>query len=157
VFSLSQTSGYAIFALGCMEGPGGRLVLSKDIAKRTSIPLPYLQKLLHQLSAGGLIVSRRGYQGGWLLARQPSEINLLEVAKAVDPELATPRCLIGLKQCSDETACPVHHLWIVERERIYRLLAGATLADIEGRPITGLIPAGPQTKVNKPRARRIGR
>jgi Mrp family chromosome partitioning ATPase len=60
MFSLSQTTGYAILALGLLHKSGDRLVLAKDITQRTQIPLPYLSKILNALTRTGLIVGKSG-------------------------------------------------------------------------------------------------
>ena len=97
---LSQTTGYAILALSCLEeGDGENWILVKDIATCTGIPKPYLSKILHSLQGSGLIRAKRGYRGGFALARPSSRINLLEIAAAVegasDP-WSTPR-----KRCAE--------------------------------------------------------
>jgi Rrf2 family transcriptional regulator, iron-sulfur cluster assembly transcription factor len=54
-----------------------------DIAQRQSLPAPYLEKLLIELRRGGLVRSLRGVQGGYQLARSPSQISLGQILEAV--------------------------------------------------------------------------
>jgi Rrf2 family transcriptional regulator, iron-sulfur cluster assembly transcription factor len=54
-----------------------------DIAQRQSLPAPYLEKLLIELRRGGLVRSMRGVQGGYQLARSPSQISLGQILEAV--------------------------------------------------------------------------
>jgi Rrf2 family transcriptional regulator, iron-sulfur cluster assembly transcription factor len=54
-----------------------------DIAQRQSLPAPYLEKLLIELRRGGLVKSLRGVQGGYQLARSPSQISLGQILEAV--------------------------------------------------------------------------
>ncbi len=63
MLSLSQTTGYAILALGCLERSGTQWILARDIASRAGIPLPYLSKILHALVRPGLIHAKRGHRG----------------------------------------------------------------------------------------------
>lgn len=130
MLSLSQTTGYAILALSCLEQEGGRLMLAREIAERTSIPKPYLSKILHALGQAGLIVSKRGYRGGVALSRSPASITLMEVAEAVVGHEWRPRCLLGLAECSDERACPMHEFWRAHREQIQEQLRNVTLSQV---------------------------
>jgi len=57
------------------------------LAEAESIPANYLVQILNELRNAGLIVSKRGKQGGYALARKPSQINLVEIVCAVDPEM----------------------------------------------------------------------
>ncbi len=76
MLSLNQTTGYAILALAYLEQSPGRPRLAKDIAAATGVPLPYLSKLLHALTRTGLIHGKRGYRGGFTLAKPTSQISL---------------------------------------------------------------------------------
>jgi Rrf2 family protein len=130
MFSLSQTTGYTVMALGCLEGIGGRWVLAKDVAQSTGIPLPYLSKILHALSQTGLVRSKRGYRGGFALARPADQISLLDIAEAVEGPEWLPQCLLGLTNCSKHQSCPTHQFWQEERQRIRQELGRITLQDV---------------------------
>ena len=127
---LSQTTGYAILALSCLSQAVGRLVLAKDIAACTGIPLPYLSKILHALHRSGLVHGKRGYRGGFMLARPPAEVSLLEVAEALEGKNWLPHCLIGLDNCDPEHRCPTHDFWTTERAKIEQELRRVGLNDV---------------------------
>lgn len=131
MLSFSQTTGYAILALSCIGSWKGDWVLSRTIHECTGVPMPYLRKILFQLSRTGLIETKRGYQGGFCLERAPGEVSLLEVIRAVEPERASD-CLLGLAGCSDATPCPVRSFWKREQARIEANLERLTLADAAG-------------------------
>lgn len=59
----------------------------EDLAKAEEIPSNYLVQILNELRNGGLILSRRGKQGGYALAKPPKEISLYDIVNAVDGEL----------------------------------------------------------------------
>ncbi|MEX0326760.1 MAG: Rrf2 family transcriptional regulator [Puniceicoccaceae bacterium] len=59
----------------------------EDLAKAESIPSNYLVQILNELRTAGLITSKRGKQGGYALARNPSEISLYDIMKAVEGEV----------------------------------------------------------------------
>ena len=56
----------------------------RDIAERTGLPQPYLEQILLALKGAGLVRSKRGVGGGYVLARDPEEIKLSEIVSAVD-------------------------------------------------------------------------
>jgi Rrf2 family protein len=140
MLSLSQTTGYAILALSCLVGDEDRWVLSKDIAATTGIPGPYLSRVLHALGQSGLIRAKRGYRGGFALARPASRISLLDVAEAVEGRDWKAPCLLGLTSCAQIRACPTHTFWTRELARIERELRKTTLAQVGGfaRPSGGV-------------------
>jgi Rrf2 family transcriptional regulator, iron-sulfur cluster assembly transcription factor len=130
MLSLSQTTGYAILALGFLQECGGRLVLAKDINSSTGIPLPYLSKILNALARTGLIVGKRGYQGGFSLSRPADEISLFDVAEAVEGHDWLPTCMLGLSDCTAKPLCPTHAFWMAERAKIEKELRRMTLTDV---------------------------
>ena len=127
---LSQSAGYAILALSCLEDPGGSPVLVQDVAVWIGAPGPYLSKVFHALGKAQLVTTKRGRNGGVTLARPAREITLETIAVAVDGEDWKESCLLGLSTCSDERACPVHAFWTAERKRIQAELQQTTLADV---------------------------
>lgn len=127
---LSQSAGYAVLAMSCLEDPGGQPVLVQDVAAWTGAPGPYLAKIFSALARGGLVVGKRGNQGGVILARPAREITLSELAEVLDGSGWRANCLLGLVECSDERACPVHAFWKTEREKIHDELSAVTLADV---------------------------
>lgn len=131
MLALPQTVGHAILALSCLESCGtDDWRLAKDVAACTAVPLPYLSKILHALGRSGLVRAKRGYRGGFSLARPAGEISLRQVADAIDPKVMEPRCILGLAICSDERACPAHARWSVERRKLEKLLDQVTVADV---------------------------
>jgi len=130
MLSLSHSTGYAILALSCLDDPGGRLVLVRDVAKCARIPKPYLSKILNSLVRSGLIRAKRGYKGGVILARPAAEITVLEVAEAVSRKGRRWGCLFGLPNCHRHVRCPTHRFWVAECRRIVTKLRQVTLAEM---------------------------
>lgn len=129
MFTLSQTTGYAIKALACIAAESGASQI-RDIAERTEISVSYLAKVIHRLGSGGLVESRRGNKGGIWLAREADEITLLQISEAVDGESQFTSCILGLDACSDARACPAHEFWKSVRISIRQKLESTTLADV---------------------------
>jgi len=138
VLPLSQTTGYAVRALRCLDEPGGQPVLVETIAEFTGIPRSYLSKLIHRLAKQGLVVARRGHHGGVVLAKPSHEITLEDLSVAIDGTAWRQRCLLGLMGCSHETPCVLHDYWGEMREDILARLKGVTLADMDRHHDSGV-------------------
>jgi Rrf2 family protein len=104
----------------------------RDIAERTGLPQPYLEQILLALKGAGLVRSKRGVGGGYVLARSPDQIQLSEVISAVDG----PITLGDFGQphqdgaCDHEGQCVLLAIWDVAGESMRRHLAGYTLASV---------------------------
>ena len=72
----------AVFDLATQ--PGGEPIRIADIAKRRKIPQKFLELILSNLKQGGFVESRRGADGGYLLARNPTQIMVGEIIRHVD-------------------------------------------------------------------------
>ncbi len=127
---MTQSTGYAITALGHVATNGGKAQFIKDIAEATNLPHPYLAKIIHTLARRGLVVTRRGVGGGVALARPPEMITLLDIAQALDDPLLEERCMLGTADCTDERACPAHSFWTQHRKEQVDFLRESTLADV---------------------------
>ena len=139
MFPMSQTTGYAIRALRCMDEPGGRPVLVEDIAEATGIPRSYLSKLVHRLAGHGLVVARRGHHGGVVLAKPAGSISLDLIAEAV--EGGTPaqhHCFLGMVSCTGTPPCPLHAFWQETLQEGRRRLGGVSVRDLATHPDLGV-------------------
>lgn len=127
---LNQATGYAATALGFLATAGDKPVLVKDIAEASSIPSPYLAKIINALARKGLLVTQRGIGGGVVLARAGDSITLFDLALALDDTSILPRCMLGTAECSDERACPAHQFWTGMRGRYLDFLKRTTITDV---------------------------
>ncbi|HEY2142654.1 MAG TPA: Rrf2 family transcriptional regulator [Solirubrobacteraceae bacterium] len=109
-----------------------------EIAAHDELPLAYLEHLVARLRKAGLVDSRRGSRGGYLLARPAGEITMAEVVEALEGSIAPIECISqaadGSIVCSRETdpghVCPTKLLWTRVRGSIVRTLNDTTLADL---------------------------
>jgi Rrf2 family iron-sulfur cluster assembly transcriptional regulator len=104
----------------------------RDIAERTGLPQPYLEQILLALKGAGLVRSKRGVGGGYVLARAPKEILLSEIVMAVDGPIVAgdfgdPHTNGA---CDHEGQCVLLAIWADAGERMRNYLASLTLADI---------------------------
>jgi Rrf2 family protein len=135
---LSRTSQYAVQALIYMATqPAGEPVLNRDIASRLNVPAPYLAKILQGLSKQGLLDSFRGRLGGFCLREGMQQTTLMQILLLTEGPEFTKSCILGLKECSDETACPLHYKWIPVKKKITALLNEMTLAELAKAVLTG--------------------
>lgn len=82
---LSQTAEYALRAIVALAHFRSQPLVTPKIAEITKVPCGYLAKVLQALGRKGLVASQRGLRGGFLLARDPGQLTVLEVVDAVDP------------------------------------------------------------------------
>ncbi|MSQ28604.1 MAG: Rrf2 family transcriptional regulator [Dehalococcoidia bacterium] len=128
---LSMKGDYGIRALvDLAEHLGEGPVQSREIAERQDIPEPYLDQLLTTLRKAGFIHSRRGPQGGHLLARQPGEITLAEVVDALEGTVAAVGCLDGTVACKHDGKCGQQEVWQTLTELTRELLRASNVAGI---------------------------
>ncbi len=111
------------------EGP----VQSREIAEREDIPEPYLDQLLTVLRKAGFILSRRGPQGGHVLARPPERIHMGEVISTLEGSLAAVGCLDGTVACSLSGRCGQQEIWQIITESAQTVLEKTTLRDLVDR------------------------
>src|SRR6202034_4825662 len=111
-----------------------------EIAEHDGLPLAYLEHLVARRRKAGLVDSRRGSRGGYLLARSPTAITMAEVVEALEGSIAPIECISqasdGSIVCSRESeragshsdVCPTKLLWTRVRFAIVRTLTETTLA-----------------------------
>ena len=104
----------------------------RDIAERTGLPQPYLEQILLALKGAGIVRSKRGVGGGYVLAREPGQITLGEIVSAVDGPIAVGD--FGLPHqdgaCDHEGQCVLLAVWAGISGQIRQHLDSFTLADI---------------------------
>lgn len=128
---LSHTSQYAIQSLIYIALQGSNYpILSREVADRLGVPSAYLAKILQSLCKDGLLSSHRGRLGGFSLAEQPDKISLMRIIQITEGGHFTKECLLGLKVCSDETACPMHPKWKPIKEQIIAMMEKQNLASL---------------------------
>ena len=135
---LSRTSQYAIQALIYIATRApGEPVLNRDIAERLNVPAAYLAKILQNLCKHGLLDSFRGRLGGFCLREGMQKSTLMQVLQLTEGPDFTKNCILGLKECSDETACPMHFKWKPVKNKIFSLLNEMTLDELAKAVLTG--------------------
>jgi Rrf2 family protein len=105
-----------------------------QIADRHRIPVKYLEQILIELRRGGVLTSRRGVYGGYLLSRNPEEISVGEVLRIVDDRVIDSSCTQRDSDrgfaCSDYYSCGLKQMWQEVSEAVERILFETSFADI---------------------------
>lgn len=132
---LSQRTRYTIRALLHLadrygEGP----VQLGEIAVAQNIPPKFLTVMLSSMRRSGLVDTMRGRDGGYWLARHPSEISYGEIVRLTRGSLGLLPCASRYayercRNCIDEKQCRLHRVMLMVRDETARILDNLTLAD----------------------------
>jgi len=121
VLAITSKSPYAVRALTelARRGNAGPVPIG-EIARQRAIPVQFLEGLFATLRRAGILQSQRGVKGGYLFARRPEEVTVLEVVEALD----------GALGADAEAAGPV---WVDAADALRRQLDGVTIRDVAER------------------------
>lgn len=120
----------AMFDLALNYGPDP--IPLKNVAERQSISENYLEQLIATLRKNGLVISVRGAQGGYILARPPSEINVGDIIRVLEGPIAPVECVSEVEpsQCDQSDFCITRLVWARVRDCIAEVLDSISLADM---------------------------
>jgi FeS assembly SUF system regulator len=132
MFRMTKLTDYGIVLLSRFaSGSGDEALNARVLAEETNLPLPTVGKLLKKLVHGKLLVSHRGTNGGYRLARRPEEINVAEIIGSLEGPIAITECnLVSPGICDHESGCPVRSNLQVISTAISEALANVTLAEL---------------------------
>ena len=104
----------------------------RDIAERTALPQPYLEQILLALKGAGLVRSKRGVGGGYVLAKPPAETTLAAIISAVDGPIVVGDFGEPHENgaCDHEGQCVLLATWAQVGDHMRKLLEGITLNDV---------------------------
>jgi Rrf2 family protein len=131
---LSQKARYALRALVELAREPQAQLTAAEISVRADAPRKFLEAILLELGRRGLVVSRRGKLGGYVLAKPPETISFAEVIRVIDGPLALAPCVsqMAFRKCHDcpslET-CSLRAALLKARDATARELEGYSLAD----------------------------
>src|SRR3954469_25505479 len=147
VVKVSTRGDYASRALLslALHADGARPTSVRDIAERTGLPQPYLEQILLALKGAGLVRSKRGVGGGYVLPRPPAELTLSQIVSAVDGPIVAGDFGEPHQNgaCDHEGQCILLAVWSEVRHHMRPPLDSFTLADMVDRargPVTPLAP-----------------
>jgi Rrf2 family protein len=138
----------AVLHLGAHYGRGP--VLTAELAEQERIPKKFLEQILLELKRRGLLQSRMGKNGGYLLSKSPSDVTFGAVMRALDGPLAPVPCLnvASYERCSDcvdESCCGIRMCMQQVRDAMSAVLDKTSIADILERSAMAKQEAGAAT------------
>jgi Rrf2 family protein len=114
-------------------GSGGGPVAAREIAEQERLPGDYVEQILLRLRRAGLVESVRGARGGYLLAREPSQITIRDIMTASEHQTFEMNCEshpVDQERCAPSSACSIRPVWYALQQRVDALLASISLADL---------------------------
>ena len=132
---ISQKATYALRPLVApTQVPPGESVMISEISRGQAIPKKFLEQILLELKRAGIVMSRRGRLGGYVLLRPADKITFGEVLRLIDGPIAPLPCLSKIAyrrcaDCQDEGTCEIRHVFagVVKAQR--DVLDHTTFAD----------------------------
>ncbi len=113
-------------------GWGGGPVRAREMAVHQEVSKKYLERIITMLMKAGLVLSVKGARGGYVLARHPARIRVLDVYEVLEGPLRLVECTGNPGVCRRHRECITRKLWIRTRNAARRVLASTTLAALAG-------------------------
>ncbi len=115
------------------QQPKNDIVLKKDICRTQEVTPAFLTKILQPLIKAGIVNSQRGVGGGFLLAKDPSEITMLDILQAEEGQLKLNHCLVDANFCNRDSYCSAHEVWHDAQHEMAEVLKRHNIADLVRR------------------------
>ena len=129
---ISTRGRYAIrVMIDLAQNDQGRFIPLKDIAARQEISKKYLEIIMKDMVAGGLVTGASGKGGGYRLSRKPEEYTLDEILEIMEGTLCPVACLSGkTNDCPRKDHCRTLPLWTEFDDLVHNFLHGKRLSDL---------------------------
>jgi len=126
---VSTRSDYGLVLLSYLAKAGEKHMSLSEVTKRTGLSLHYLEQIAVVLRRKKIVKSIRGTEGGYKLARRPSEITLYEIIKALDGPVAFTKCSIKGCTCKSVYFCQNMKIWQKLQKILDKTLEKTMLSD----------------------------
>lgn len=144
---LTKRGDYAIrAALALARAESGERLSVRRISEDMSIPVRFLPQVMADLVRAGLATAAPGRNGGYVLARPPAELTLLDVIEAVEGDSRRQTCVLRGGPCGASGFCDVHDVFFAAQDRMLKTLASTTLERLPRR--LGARIGGPEHRPN---------
>jgi len=127
---VTKLTDYATVLLTTLAAAPARVHSAAELAEVARLELPTVSKILKPLAHAGLVTSFRGANGGYRLARPPSQISLIEIVEAIEGRLGMTECSGEHSSCEHEPHCGVQGHWRRINDVISDTLRGVSLAEM---------------------------
>ena len=105
MLSLTRKADYALVGLADLARRAPEKASARQLAERPKVPLPMLMNILKELVAGGMVISTRGINGGYRLAKDPGEITLRELIQTIEGPINLTICCAGSTELNQDQQC----------------------------------------------------
>jgi Rrf2 family transcriptional regulator, nitric oxide-sensitive transcriptional repressor len=127
---LSKSTELAIHGLFQLAVSSPKQLLVAEMASAQKVSTSYLAKVFQKLARKGLVRSTRGKRGGFALARNPAEISLADIVRAVEAEEPLYDCLGPQRDCKANGTCLTRQRFEEAEQGMYNVLESTSLAEI---------------------------
>ena len=143
---LGKKADYGLIALRHLASQRPRVACSaKEIARAYGMPAELVAKVLQRMAKNGLLVSQHGTNGGYALAKDPSQITAFEVIRAIEGPLFIMSCVTDRRECDQMTRCTVREPLRKVNDAIVKALNEVTVSTL-----TGDLPSLVQLRIGGP-------
>jgi Rrf2 family protein len=129
MFQLSKKADYGLIALKHLAQHSEESVSAREIAAHYHIPAELLAKVLQRLARKGLLVSQQGINGGYVLARDPASISIVDVLEALDGPISITPCERG-EDCQQMSLCSVRDPLQKIKAKVVRVLGDTSIYEL---------------------------
>lgn len=140
MLKFSKKVDYGLILLSKLRSEG-EASSAREIAKRYNLPQPMVANILKSLTSAGILISTRGAQGGYELARKAQAITLADVVVALEGPLSLVECSRGEMSCKFIEQCPTHDPLQAVHKKFEEFMSGLTIDQIieptANNPATG--------------------
>ena len=131
---ITRATEYAIrTVIYLAQQPKEEIVLKKDICRTQEVTPAFLTKILQPLIKVGIVSSQRGVGGGFLLAKDPAQITLLDILQAEEGPLTLNHCLAEKGLCFRDVHCSAHEVWHEAQDEMVDVLRRYNIAELVQR------------------------
>lgn len=130
---LGKLTDYGLVLMTCFARTQSRARqrTARDLAVESKLPLSTVSKLLKELLQSGLLLSHRGTKGGYMLAKDPDSISVVDVIAAIEGPMALTECSTDISGlCNLELSCPIKSNQRVINQAVRGVLEKITLSDL---------------------------
>ena len=131
MLQLTRDGEYAVRAiLHLSSQPMGQVTLVNEIAEAQDVPKSYLSKIMQHLVKSGLVKSRRGARGGFILAKPADQITLRETIEAIEGPIRLNVCLVKKGEGPRSEVDPVQPKWRDSHNKLFEILDSKNMAEL---------------------------
>jgi Rrf2 family protein len=129
MFRLSKKADYGLIALKHLAMHAEVSISAREIAAQYHIPAELLAKVLQKLARKGLLVSQHGMNGGYVLARDPARISIVDVVEALEGPISITPCEKG-DDCQQLQTCSVRDPLLKIKAKVVRILGDTSIYEL---------------------------